>query len=322
MHNSPIIDLPKANQCTTEAVAPQACVVVSKLPSADATPAPGTFPLAVNSVDSVHSVQKTGWESVREYAGLAAKFQHCSLAAQVMAGFELLALRKAHNVRPGAKAGENHWKNAVHNSATSAELTSNPSDPSGKSNPSDTPKPWAAIVKENTGIAERTARNWMAMAAQCAPRLRKLNGNERLKALVNIPPNHWTEEDSALMFDATRKLTDGKTQLDFLAELGLCKKPHGATGGARERNQDDPLTAEEEIALAKQMAQEEIEACFLKLTAIAERFTLLDDFHIEAQSARFELEIKARRMWLALSKPQRTPAQLDLIRQMLQLKTS
>ncbi len=146
-----------------------------------------------------------------------------------MAGFALAELHEKHGIKRGGD----------------------------RAKPNDSGLLWSDLVKQKCGISDDTARNWMGMAKEAAKRLKKLNldGQVTFRELMELPVDQWTDEQMTIVTSAIAKLTDGKTQLDFMRELGLAKKPigHGlknskrGTGG---KGGDDEKEAEDSPELA------------------------------------------------------------------------
>ena len=140
------------------------------------------------------------WAEVRQWVNDSAKFQHASLCCQVMAGFILDELREHYGITQGKRTDLNF-----------------PND-SGS---------WPELCKTYIGKTDDTARKWIDMSRGVKSLWKKLPAREKLKALMSVPPSKWTEDDSKLIADATHKITDGRTQLEFMMDLGCCKKPSG-----------------------------------------------------------------------------------------------
>ncbi len=112
-------------------------------------------------------------------------------------------------------------------------------------------KSWAEFVKSEVGISDDTARNWMNMARAAAPRIRKETG---FKELPLLNPSEMTAEQEKSVDAVVHKLADGKSQMDFMMELGLAKKPQGsgAKGGhkpAADPNKPKPENPEQQAAI-------------------------------------------------------------------------
>ncbi len=144
-----------------------------------------------------------------------------SVACQVMAGMELIDIR--------AQFGNHQGKRT--------DLPTSPRD-GGKLN-------WEDHVKAELGIGAETARRWMEMAKAMKPRLKKLDGFSALPVL-ELPMGEWSPDQTSLLNDAVKKLTDGKSQADFLEELGVAKKAQGSGakggnhGGGKNEDPNDP----------------------------------------------------------------------------------
>lgn len=140
---------------------------------------------------------RDGWERAKGWTDSAGNFERCKLACQVMAGFELIALKAEMGVRRGGD-----------------RTGANPSNLGLLGT-------WEETVKARVGISDETARNWMAMAMKAQPRIQKLGGADALKEILTRPASEWDAGEAEMVQATVAKLTDGKTQLDFMRELGL-----------------------------------------------------------------------------------------------------
>ena len=262
---------------------------------------------------------KERWALVRNYAALAGKFERARLACQVMAGFELIALQREYISdarRRREAAAEAILLPAQQVRANSPILGENAKmptkgafsevSPAGRENSH--LSQWRRVLEAESKLAPTTAERWMAMARACRPRLKKLQGEDRLRALLEIPPSQWSEDDTALVDKAVRKLTDGQTQLEFMYELGLVKLPpgHGAKGGYHPRL-PGPATIDEQIAAARHLAEKDWPECAKLLDAYGAKFMLLDDLAVNCQISLLEIMVRARRQWIS-EPPGRRPA--------------
>jgi hypothetical protein len=278
-------------------------LVVKKAPLAQPLEIPATTPGRglLNDQGAMSNEQVgnrvTGWEGVRFWAQTAAKFERCSLVCQVMAGIELVALHqvkrvKAGNQGKGASLNEQGASGKKFNSNTMLELDV-PKDESFGG------KRWVDLVKEFAGVSEMTAWRWMEMARAVKPRLKKLGGDERLRTLLALPVAEWTADDQAVIEAAVHKVADGRTQLDFMMELGIAKKPMHGKGGARE-NTHPKRGVDEIMRLNEQMAREDWVAIGNLFESTGDKWTLLPDAEIEAMVGYLERQLKARKAWLAV----------------------
>jgi hypothetical protein len=228
-----------------------------------------------------------GWSAVRQYVDMAEKFTRCQLACQVMAGFELNELHKVLGIR--------HGKRTDLTSPIVGEVNLKPLS-------------WPDLVKREAGISEQTSRNWMAMATAVKPRLKKLKGSDRLRALLQQHPSEWTKDDTELMRAAVHKITDGKTQTDFLEELGLAKKPQGsgAVGGYHPSGAQ-PQGPEAQLEAAKLQAIKDWGSIDEDILRYAAKFCLLTDPQIEAQIVILKAALEARQTWLKAPDAERDP---------------
>lgn len=126
-----------------------------------------------------------------------------SAALMVLMGAELERLHKAHGVqRGGDRRGSNSQPVSLK---------------------------WADLVKEHVGCSEMQAWRAREMFKASKKRVPLLNGEELLSTPIAKLPAKRQEE----LFHAVAKVTDGKSQAEFLRELGIAKKEQGsaAKGG-------------------------------------------------------------------------------------------
>lgn len=238
---------------------------------------------ALQKIDhNKHLAGPATWDHVKYWADTAAKLSHASIAAQVMAGFALLELHKKHNVKAGQPKKElpNH-----------SEILSDASD-----QPDTSDKKWPDLVKDNAGVSEDTARNWMKMADGIKAKWKKLAPQEKLRELMSVPVGEWNDKQVAAVQTAVQKATDGMTQTEFLRELGIAKKAPGnpnAKGGEKKK-----LTMSEEAELRKRQATEDWAAIYRMASVYRDKFVLLPDADVEAQIATLEEALNARKAWL------------------------
>jgi hypothetical protein len=176
--------------------------------------------------------------AARKYADAAAKFEKCKVACQVMAGFHLIELQTA------LRLGQGQYSRSKPNDSVLIEGHKPNDSVYGH-------KSWAEFVKSEVGISDDTARNWMNMARAAAPRIRKETG---FKELPLLNPSEMTAEQEKSVDAVVHKLADGKSQMDFMMELGLAKKPQGsgAKGGhkpAADPNKPKPENPEQQAAI-------------------------------------------------------------------------
>ena len=96
-----------------------------------------------------------------------------------------------------------------------------------KSNTHDASLIWPEVVKRELGISHDTARRWMDMARAARPRLTK--GDIDLGRILEKHPGALTPAEQELLKTAVHKISDGKTQMEFLLECGVaCAGSPGA----------------------------------------------------------------------------------------------
>ena len=235
------------------------------------------------------------WSKVREYANLANKFAHASLAAQVMAGFELAELKKQNGIRSGRPAKLPH-------------------DVVIKS--------WEELVKENCGISDETARRWIEMADGIRARWKKLAPEAILKELMATPISEWDDSDIKVVEEALYKATDGATQLEFMRELGLAKqKPGNPDAGAHGKG-SRKLTTEEQVIKGKQIALEDSGVMGRSIAASNRNFFICGDNEVDIQISILEFALKIRRKWQNTPAAKRNDALVSEIEELVRKEAS
>lgn len=229
------------------------------------------------------------WNKVREGVQMAIKAEHLKLASQVMVGFFLAELKKDLGIKRGGLRQSNPNHLGLIGEAA--------------------PMAWPVAVKINAGISDETASNWMKMAEGVKKRFKDLPEAERFRELVLTPPSQWSTDDRLLLEDKLRQITDGRSQMEFMFECGLTKKPK-AKGGARDQTRK-VLTPGEELAEARRLAEADWVEDERALEAYHAKFTLLDDSLVDAQIAALQRHIEARMMWLRMPQTKRDPQAIE-----------
>jgi len=219
--------------------------------------------------DSVVVITAT-WDGVRHWLNAAKMFEQGKLFSQVMTGFELLALKKAH----GVINGNNQHEGRV----------------SQNGKPTDD---WETILQKEAGLAQTTAYRYMDMAKAAAPRLKKL------PALKNFDPfsqpmSLLAEPQREALTTAVKKLTDGKSQADFFEEL---YKQGGGNPNPKDGGERKPLNTAEQADAAFKIAMENSGWMGKAVTASNKDFFLTakdNDLEVDAQIAVLEFALKLR----------------------------
>lgn len=150
------------------------------------------------------------WHRAAQWTQAVKLYEISRLAAQVMAGFELLAVHEHYEKKQGRRTDRTSFQGET--------------------------KFWEDVVDECLGISRATAWRWMEMAKAARPRLKKLGaGFGEIVELMLTNPTAVQPDQLETVKGAVAKLTDGYTQLEFMEELGLVKAAQGSKtkGGAR-----------------------------------------------------------------------------------------
>jgi hypothetical protein len=231
-----------------------------------------------------------GWEKARGYAEAGRRFAKASLVCQVMCGMVLSELHKVYEVRPG-KA---------------------PTKPLSRERGC-----WSDVVAERVGISETTAWRWMEMGRAVKSKWKKLPDGDRLKALMDLPVAAWTQGDCNLIDSAVHKVTDGRTQLEFLQELGLAKKPGNPNlggdtsefrGGEERGAGGDP---EAELETVRMTARADWVTVMTTFGGMHTLWMTLSDPEVSGQISVLEKQLAVRRAWLAMPQGKRNAAQIE-----------
>lgn len=239
----------------------------------------------------VGDIQLTGTVAgVRQWIDLAGRFQRCQVACQVMAGFELAAVKRAAGFVQGGLRGQNRSNSGF---AT-----------------------WADFLRAEIGITDKTATNWMMMADAARPRLKKLKGfGALLRDIVSKPVSELTAGENAMLTDAVHKLVDGRTQLEFMLDLGIAKAPQGSAAKGGNLGQGAASTPSDEDM--RKVVRESWTHIAERLSLEKESFTLLDDPQVEALIDYTDRLNRAMRGWLRTPKAERGPEAVNKAKELL-----
>ncbi len=226
---------------------------------------------ATNAINPTPAPQPPGeasWESVRRWTDWAAKFGRGSLACQVMAGFGLLGLRDTYDIKNGRPS---HDKKLSHNEKVS----------------------WNNLVSNELHISSATTYRWMKMAKALRDQYGDLTAPDRLRALLGTSPKDWTTDDSELVVALVDQVTDGKTALAFLRELGVTRRPARPQRQAHPKP-DKTLPTDQQIETAKTRWDK----LRRELRQYGRAFEILDELDVSAQIVILTTATHARQNWL------------------------
>lgn len=250
--------------------------------------APGVVPEASVEVVPAASDETsiTGTiEGAKRWVQAAQRFAQGKVACQIMAGFELLELRRTYGFVQGGLRGRNPKKSGF---AT-----------------------WQEFLRGEIGISDDTARAWCRMAEAVRPRLRKLPGvGELFRELLKLPIAQLSVGQIQLLSDAVHRIADGRTQLEFELEMGLAKAPQGSAakggnlGGGRPARGAADVSAEAQ----EQIARDDWTAVGQKLQIARASFVLLRDEEIDALIAAMTATLAGMRQWRQAPKALRDDA--------------
>lgn len=254
-------------------------------------------------------------DRLRQYATQSDRFARASLAMQVMAGFELLEI-KAQS--PYTRGGRRTPKSNPHD----AGLTKNAQDSAllaktAPSNPFEGWPTWETFLHQALGISADTAGRWMAMAENARHRLKKLDGwGALVRDLMERPIADLNPEEVDVLSRAVAKITDGRTQLDFLAELGIVKRPGNPALGGNTGGRPAASGVIDDDAI-KRAAIEDWATVDRGIRGGGMGFTVLTDAEIEAQIELLTRAVRVRREWIASPVSARNPHTIQTLGKIL-----
>ncbi len=154
-------------------------------------------------------------------------------AFMVMTGIELQRLHKLHAIKPGKPSANSRNVSGIK---------------------------WPELVKQEMGISDDTAANYMKMAEGAKKRLPGFDAEE----LLNTPLAQLPDTRREKLIKSVQKLTDGQTAQQLMSDWGIVKKPHGA--GLRSSAHGDKggrrgkMSAEEQEAVENEAAKADRDA--------------------------------------------------------------
>jgi hypothetical protein len=161
------------------------------------------------------------WARARRFVEAATLFQRASLAAQVMAGLVLDDLKKGFPHGGGrANAGRRLFPAQTRAKASSpqhADLILLPVPAVGEKR-----ETWEQAIRERRNISPDTAARWMEMGRAARTRLGK--GDIELGAILEKHPGALTAAEQELLKRAVRRISDGRTQMEFMLECGSVRE--------------------------------------------------------------------------------------------------
>jgi hypothetical protein len=168
-------------------------------------------------------------------AGLRAMGQGAAVMA-VMLGTELRRLHKLHGVRRGRPSINSRNVSGI-KSRNGSSFT------------------WPEIVKNELGISDDSARNYMELAEAAKKRLPDFG--PIAEELLNTPLAQLPDIRRAELTEKTRHLLPNHSAQQLAWDWGISKRP--ADLGGYHPSKKEPLTADEEIALQRKDAEERIQ---------------------------------------------------------------
>lgn len=226
-------------------------------------------------------------EGARRWLDSARRLEEAKIFCQVMLGFELRVLWTA-----AIKHGGDRKSDEAKSSRKNCDLITHDQ------------------ICEALKLSEGSIRNYMAMADGCAPRLRKLPGLQGFDP-ATTPIAALPEKTQTALTTAVRKLTDGKTQVEFMRELGIAKLPPGAGATGRPKGEGGrppaPSLGEQAEIMREMAAKDWAYLDDLLLHGYRSKFTLLNDAQVIGQIAALETALGARKTWLKTPAEKRDP---------------
>ncbi len=165
-----------------------------------------------NTSVAVVAEEASPWAKAREFLEQAKRFEQCKVWCQVMLGFELVGLKKSL----GVKRGGDHTSDRYSTSKLSRESLLS----------------WEDELEKNLGMSAETGYRYIRLAEAAKKRLKKVpEARELLDAIIDQPINELSLDQAETLSKFVHKLTDGKTQMEFMLECGTTKSATPAKGG-------------------------------------------------------------------------------------------
>jgi hypothetical protein len=207
--------------------------------------------------------ESSGWERARYWVDISKQFESRQIIAQIMAGFELLALHDEQGIKPGTNNLSHGGKGL-----------------------------FKSFMESKLEVTSSTAYRWMGMAKKLSGVTGKGPDAAKVREVLDRPIKEWSKENTDLIFHYVEKLTAGKTQKELLAsqqKRQLASKANSSPEGKLARQQ------EYKGGLVK--ARREWEEVHKHLQTYGDQFTILPDTIIIEQVKALEVMMKARLMW-------------------------
>lgn len=251
-------------------------------------------------------------DRLKLYASSSDWFARASLAMQVMCGITLREIKRQSPYTQGRRALPGKKPHDAGFSENGPEMgVSVASDPFAGF------PTWETFLKGTAGISADTAGRWMAMAEAALPRLRKLDGwGDMIQSLLDRPISNLAPDEVAMLSKAVAKITDGRTQLDFLAELGIVKRPGNPALGGNTGGRPAAIGVIDDDAI-RRAATEDWATVDRGIRGGGMGFTVLTDAEIEAQIDLLTIAVRVRREWIAAPASARNPQTIKTLGQAL-----
>lgn len=250
-------------------------------------------------------------DRVKQYAKTSVQFARASLAMQVMAGMELSTIKDASPYQRGGRRAKSNPQTEGRSNPHGAGLIENTYE-TAETAAFARHRTWEEFVILELGLSADTAGRWMAMAAAARARLCRIDGfGALIRDLLERPICDLDDAEVDVLAKSVAKITDGRTQLDFMVEMGMVKRPgNPALGGANGGLKPGGVIGDEEIRVA---AMADWESAQRALSGGGMSFTVLDDALIEAEVDYLARALRVRREWLATPSAKRTPSLIEAL---------
>jgi hypothetical protein len=159
------------------------------------------------------------------------------------------------------------------------------------------------FIEQNLEFGERTARRYMALADGVKNRAAlKTDTAVSVLELLEISPSELDKDQSDRLCQLIHKVTDGGSISQLYLDFGITKAPQGSGavgGGPGGRKPGQPVTQAEAEEALRLTAREQWALIDRGFYAYEDKFKLLGRAEVEAQAATLEIQLKARKAWLA-----------------------
>jgi hypothetical protein len=207
--------------------------------------------------------ESSGWDRARYWVEISQQFESRQLIAQIMAGFELLALHDEQGIKQGTN-NLSHGEKGL----------------------------FKAFMESRLNVSSAAAYRWMGMAKKLSGVTGKGPDAAKVREVLDRPIKDWSKENTDLIFHYVEKLTAGKRQKELLAAEQKRQQASKAN-----TSPEGKLARQQEYKGGLVKARREWEEVHKHLQTYGDQFTILPDTIIIEQVKALEVMMAARVLW-------------------------